>query len=886
MNASYRLQLTPDFTFADVQELLPYFAKLGVSHLYLSPITEARSGSLHGYDVIDHNRVREAFGGREGLDALMAAAGAHGLKFILDFVPNHAGVGPHNLLWQDVLAYGPGSPQAAFFDIDWHPLKAELENKVLLPFLGSSYGEAVDSGVFGFVYADGRFFLSYYDNRFALNPATYPVLLEALLPRFERSDVYFDLKDLLGAYAALTPEEVEKAEALRVRLAALGERLNLTELPVLEPAALHALLEGQFWRLAHWQTAGYDINYRRFFDINELVALHMETPEVFWASHKLLGELALSDALEGVRIDHIDGLFDPQGYLDNLGALGVKKAWVEKILASGEVLPETWATAGTSGYEFMNDVLGVLVYPGGEEPLLRAYRRFLGKVTPYEDEVHDAKLLAMETSLAGELVRLSTELGRLAEADYHTRDFTLQSLQEALAETIAAFPRYRTYLPHGHDEARTIVRKAVAAAKRHNQATEQSVYAFIEACLLDEREGELEAARRAIVGRFQQYTAPVTAKGVEDTTFYRYLPFAARNEVGGEPERFSTELHAFHARARFRAFRYPENLLATATHDHKRGEDTRMRLAALAEVPELWEETVMRLHERALELERLAPGTVPFVGSRLGGSDLYLLYQLLAALLVGETPAGLKERLLPYMEKAMREAKLETSWLNPGIEYEAVVKGLVEQLLTDETVLSVLEPLAQTLARLGFYNTLAQLIIKLTTPGVPDFYQGTELLDLSLVDPDNRRPVDYKARSGLIDGLEPLIAEPDAETFRGWLEGQDPQVKLYLSTHLLRVRREHPELFAGEYRDLSASGSGCEHLVAYAREGGGEALLTFVTRFPKRSAETDLSAVTVELPEPLRGRSWLELLSGQRFTQDTFSLGELPLPFAVLLSTE
>jgi (1->4)-alpha-D-glucan 1-alpha-D-glucosylmutase len=883
MNASYRLQLTPDFTFADVEKLLPYFAKLGVSHLYLSPITEARLGSSHGYDVIDHNSVREAFGGREGLGSLMSAAKAHNLRFILDFVPNHAGVAPRNVLWHDVLAYGPHSPHAGFFDIDWHPLKEELENKVLLPFLGSPYGEVVDGGELDLLYLEGRFYVTYYESRFALNPASYPLILERLLPRFERNEVYFDLKDLDDAYAELLPHEVEKAEALRVRLAALAERLHLTELPVLEPPIMHALLERQFWRLAHWQTAGYDINYRRFFDINELVALHMETPEVFWAAHKLLGELALDDGLEGVRIDHIDGLFDPQGYLDNLKALGVRKAWVEKILAAGEVLPETWVTAGTSGYEFMNDVLGVLVYPGGEAPLLRSYRRFLGDVKPYEDEVHDAKLLVMETSLSGELVRLTTELQRLAEADYHTRDFTLQSLQEALAEIIAAFPRYRTYLPHGPEEARAIIREAVGAAKRRNPATELSVYDFIEGCLTEAREGDLEQAREAIVGRFQQYTAPVTAKGVEDTTFYRYLPFAARNEVGGEPERFTTEPHAFHARARFRAFRYPENLLATATHDHKRGEDTRMRLAALAEIPELWEETVTKLHERALELQRLTPGVAPFAVS-LGGSDLYLLYQLLGALTVGETPEGLKERLLPYMEKAMREAKLKTSWLNPDSEYEAAVKNLIEQLLTDETALAILEPLATEMARLGFYNTLAQTILKLTTPGVPDFYQGTELLDLSLVDPDNRRPVDYEARSRLIDALEPLIAHPDAETFRGWLEAQDPQAKMYLTTHLLRVRRDHPELFAGEYRDLAATGEGVEHLIAFTREGGGDALVALVTRFPKHASETDLSAVTVELPEPLQGRGWLELLSGQRFTQDAFSLGELPLPFAVLIS--
>lgn len=882
MNATYRLQLTPEFTFADAERLVPYFVKLGVSHLYLSPITEARAGSTHGYDVIDHNRVREEFGGRAGFDKLMDAATKAGLKLVVDFVPNHAGVGPSNALWQDVLTYGPHAPNASVFDIDWRPVKDELENKVLLPFLGSPYGDVLDGGELGLAYEDGRFYATYYDNRFALNPASYPLILEGVLPQFERSDVYFDLKDVTDAFAELERSEVDKAEALRVRLAAIAGRLRL-ELPVLEPAAMHALLERQFFRLAHWQTAGYEINYRRFFDINELVALHMEDPEVFWSSHKLLGDLALSDGLEGVRIDHVDGLFDPQGYLDNLKALGIKKTWVEKIVALGEVLPDAWATAGTSGYEFMNDALGVLVYPGGEDPLLKLYRRFLGEAKSYGDEVHNAKILVMETSLSGELVRLATELGRLAEADYHSRDFTLQSLQQALAEIIAAFPRYRTYLPHGADEAKSIIREAVAAAKRRNPVTEQSVYAFVERCLLEPREDDLEPQRKAFVGRFQQYTAPVTAKGVEDTTFYRYLPFAARNEVGGEPEVFATELHAFHARARFRAFRYPENLLATATHDHKRGEDTRMRLAALAELPEQWDETLTKLHERGLELQRLNPASAPF-SAALGGSDLYLLYQLLAALWVGETPAGLKERLAPYMEKAMREAKLMTSWLNPNGEHESAVQSLLTQLLEDETAVGILEPFARELARLGFHNTLAQTVLKLTTPGVPDFYQGTELLDLSLVDPDNRRPVDYEARSRMIDALEPLLETPDAAVFKGWLAASDPQAKLYLTTRLLRLRRAHPALVAGDYRDLSAAGEGAEHVVAYAREAENAALVAVVTRFPKHAENADLGGVTLELPESLKGKGWLELLSGKTFTQDSFAVGDFPLPLAVLIT--
>jgi len=885
VNATYRLQLTPEFTFEDVRRLLPYFEKLGVSHLYLSPITEARRGSTHGYDVIDHNRVREEFGGREGFDALLEEAKAHDLRVIVDFVPNHAGVGPRNAYWQDVLAYGPYSAYATFFDVDWNPLKRELKNKVLLPFLGSPYGQVVDGGELGLMYADGRFYVTYYENRFALSPASYAALLEAILPRYERTDDYFDLKDLTDAYRDLEPHERDKAEGLRVRLAALAERTGFEgALPTPQPLAMHELLEGQFWRLAHWQTAGFEINYRRFFDINELVALRMEAPEVFWEAHRLLGELATNEGLEGVRIDHVDGLFDPQGYLEGLRALGIRKAWVEKILAPGEVLPEGWNTSGTSGYEFMNDVMKVLVHPEGELPLKRTYRRFMGEVKAYDDEVHGAKRLVMETSLAGELTRLAGGLDGLSEADYRTRDFTLASLQEALAETVAAFPRYRTYLPYDQEEAAGIVREAISKAKRRNLASELSVYDFIERSLLGEVRGDLEEARRAFVGRFQQYTAPVTAKGIEDTTFYRFVPFVALNEVGGEPEHFVTDLHGFHARGRFRAFHYPENLLATATHDHKRGEDTRMRLVALAELPQAWEETVFKLHERVQEVQRAKPETTPF-SQALSRSDLYLFYQLMVALWVGEEPESLTERLLAYMEKAMREAKQNTSWLNPNAEYEEAVKTLVRDTLADEEVGRIIAPLAEEAARLGFHNSLAQLVLKLTTPGVPDFYQGTEFLDLSLVDPDNRRPVDYERRGALIDELAPHFSAPDADAFKGWMASQDARAKLFLTAYLLRARREHPALFGGDYRELELEGEGAEHFIAYAREGGGEALVVLVTRFPKSAEERDLSGVRVRLPEGLSGRTWRELLSGQEVAPtEALSPSELPLPFAVLLS--
>ncbi len=881
MVASYRLQLTPDFTFEDVRALLPYFQKLGVSHLYLSPITEARRGSTHGYDVIDHNAVREAFGGVEGLETLREAAQGAGFSLILDFVPNHAGVGPRNAYWQDILAYGPHSEDAPFFDIDWNPLKDELHNKILLPFLGKPYGEALEEGELTLSYDDGRFYARYFENRFALSPASYDAILGAALPSFERTETYFDLKDLLEAYEALEPSERTKAEGLRTRLLALGEDVNwdalLENFPV---EAMHALLERQFWRLSYWKTAGAEINYRRFFDINELVGLRMENPEVFWDSHRLLGELVVKEGVAGVRIDHIDGLFDPQGYLERLKTLGAKRVWVEKILAPGETLPEDWLTVGTSGYEFMNDAMGVLTYGGSEEALKRLYRRFVDDVVPFDEEVHRSKRLVMETSLSGELVRLANELDRLSEADYRTRDFTLEALREALLETIAAFSRYRTYLPHRPDEAREVIHEAIERARRRSVTLETSVYEFIERMLVGEVPEDLQEMQDAFIGRFQQYTAPVAAKGVEDTAFYRYLPLVALNEVGGEPEHIGVTPQAFHARARFRAYRYPDNLLATATHDHKRGEDTRMRLIVLSELTDLWEETLTALSGEA---EKIRRGGLE-AGSGPSRNDMYLFYQLLVALWVGADREGLADRLVDYMRKAAREAKEHSSWLNPNEAYEAALEGFVREMVASEAVGSAIEGLAERLAYYGFANSLAQLVLKTTTPGMPDFYQGTELPDLSLVDPDNRRPVDYGYRDELLGEFAGLLNEPDAGTLKALFEERDERLKLFVTARLLRFRREHSGLFCGEYRALELTGQAAEHGLAFSREAGDAALVVFVTRFPTGlEARGGWGDAEVPLPEALRERTFQDVISGVRLSGPV-KPGGLPLPFAVLLS--
>ncbi|ARA91890.1 malto-oligosyltrehalose synthase [Rhodothermaceae bacterium RA] len=874
MIATYRLQLTPDFGFDAVEALVPYFTRLGVSHLYLSPITEARAGSLHGYDVIDHNAIRADFGGREAFDRLRATAHRAGLQLILDFVPNHAGVGPNNAYWQDVLAYGPHSPYAAFFDIDWNPLKPELQGKILLPFLGRPYGEALDDGEIALAYEDGRFYAAYFENRFALAPATYARILEEALPHFERTDAYFDLNDLHRAYASLAPDEYDKAETLRTRLRALADRLDLAPiLAAFSGPALHALLERQFWRLSYWKTAGYEINYRRFFDINELVALRMEDPQVFWESHRLLGELLAQEGVAGVRIDHIDGLFDPHGYLERLRELGADHIWVEKILAHGETLPEAWPVEGTTGYEFLNDVMGVLLWADGLHDLHRSYRRFVPQARSYEREVYRSKMLVMETKLSSELFRLAYELDRISEADYHTRDFTLEALREALAEIVAAFGRYRTYLPHDPEEAREVILQAVYRALQRNPAVEPTAFHFVGRVILGEVHPDLQPLQQAWTGRFQQYTAPVAAKGVEDTAFYRYLPLAALNEVGGEPDEPVRSRHAFHARARFRAHRYPRNLLATATHDHKRGEDTRMRLVALAEVPDLWQQTVQALDTIAADYRSEGAPSA---------SDIYLFYQILAALWEDSDPSTLPDRLWAYLQKASRESKQQTSWLNPDDAYETALKTFVRGVTTDERTPHALRDLADELAQLGFANSISQLVLKLTTPGVPDLYQGTELLDLSLVDPDNRRPVDYARRQALLDELAPLLEAPQIPTLRSMMHARDPRFKGYVLARLLRLRGDHADFFehAG-YRDLSLEGPGQAHWIAFARETHDQALLVVVSRHPKHRRNRPVPELP--MPDTLADYTWTEVLSGVHIPPTyQLTLSSLPLPWMVL----
>lgn len=846
MIATYRLQLHAEFQFDDVRRILPYLRDLGVSHLYLSPITEARKGSTHGYDVVNHNAVRADLGGREAFTELADACDELGLSVILDFVPNHAGVGPRNEYWQDVLAFGPHSPNARVFDIEWEPLKPELKNKILLPFLGRTYGEVLDEGELRITYEDGRFYASYYENRFALSPATYGTLIEYILTALEREEGYFDLKQVAEAYESLLPEERGKAEALRVRLALVLQDQAVDEmLAEMPPTAIHELLERQFWRLSYWKIAGSEINYRRFFDVNELVALRMEDDDVFWDAHRLLGELCTHPAVDGVRIDHVDGLTDPHRYLDMLTEVGPSRIWVEKILAQGETLPDEWPVAGTTGYEFMNDVVNLLVDADGREALDRTYRRYVGESHGFERIVLESKRLVMETSLVSELLRLSNELDRISEADYHTRDFTLVGLQDALREVVAAFGRYRTYLPYDAEGASEVVREAIYRAMTSNPATDPSVFEFIRRVIMGDVREDLKPLQQTWVRRFQQYTAPVTAKGVEDTAFYRYHRLAAVNEVGGEPDHTTFSPAVFHSHCRFRAMRYPETLLATATHDHKRGEDTRMRLVALTEIVSDWDTTLEALDEIAADY-RSERGPSP--------DDVYLFYQVLVALWCDSSHDNLTDRLWEYMLKASRESKRTTSWINPDEAYEAALETFVRGMATDRRTSAAIDTVATKAANIGFRNSLTQLVLKLTTPGVPDIYQGSELWDLSLVDPDNRRPVSYEERESLLKGF--AHRSFDAVESGKAVDNRDVRLKAYVLWRLLGLRRDF-DFAAVTYRELQVTGEGAARWLVYLREMDDDALLVAVRL---RFGDDATHEVKIDLPEPLTDAKWKDVL--------------------------
>jgi (1->4)-alpha-D-glucan 1-alpha-D-glucosylmutase len=879
--ATYRLQLNKYFHFADAQALVPYLHRLGITDLYTSPFLKARPGSPHGYDVTDHTAINPEIGSDEDLAALSAELSRHKMGLIIDVVPNHMGIDDEsNRWWWDVLENGPSSPYAKFFDIDWAPPKEDLANKVLLPILGDQYGKVLENGEIQLLYEVGAFFITYYERRFPVAPRSSVAILD---PACERVRALLDADDphlvelesiitslkVLPSRTETDPERVRvrlrEKEVAKRRLGDLTEASDTVRQAIEQTVAamngrrgdphsfdqLEALLAHQAYRLSYWRVAMDEINYRRFFDINQLAAIRVEEPEVFGAVHAIVFRLLGTGQVTGLRIDHPDGLFDPVQYFLDLqsaclhvlrtSASAVQELSgdpierpcyivVEKILVRDERLRPDWTVHGTTGYDFLNQVNGLFIEAAGERQFQALYARLTGQPFQFGEIAYQSKKLILDGTMSSELHMLARRLDRISEQHRWSRDFTLFSLQVALAEVIACFPVYRTYIRAAKntvgDEDRHHILTALRTAKRRNPAMSESIFDFIASVLLlQDPEGLSEAQRaerRDFVMRFQQITGPVMAKGIEDTAFYRVYPLASLNEVGGNPERFGVAIETFHRQNAERLANWPHALLTTATHDTKRSEDVRSRLNVLSEMPRDWERALQRW--RSLNRDK----KVELDGAEVpDANEEYLLYQTLVGAwpleaMDGEAHQHFVERIERYMEKALKEAKLHTSWINPYEAYDQGVKQFVREILrfhADNRFLADLLRFQARIAQAGMWNSLAQTLLKITSPGVPDFYQGTELWDFSLVDPDNRRPVDFAQRVLLLEELQRLESKGLVSLVRDLVaRPQDGRIKLYVTSKTLNVRRAQHNLFTqGAYVPLTASGARQDHVVAFAR---------------------------------------------------------------------
>lgn len=923
--ATYRLQLHKEFGFDDAAKIAPYLARLGVSHVYASPYLKARPGSLHGYDIVAHDQLNPELGDQAAFERMVAAFQEQGLKQILDFVPNHMGVGgADNPLWLDVLEWGPESRYAGWFDIDWESDRRYLHEKLLVPFLGEQYGVELESGklVLKFDQDNGEFAVWAYDtHKLPICPLHYSLILGDADPDLE------NLGDDFSALQEWKPQVVRRAGELKQALATLIAvssdarralhaglvRLNAaysTEAPRPE---LNALIQQQYWRATHFRVAADDINYRRFFNINDLAGLRVELPDVFEHSHQLVFRLLREGVLDGLRIDHIDGLLDPTSYLHRLRATAFADETtphrdfylvVEKILSHGERLRDDWPVQGTTGYEFANLVLGLLIDPKGERQLTRYYAELAGNGHTFAEVVRDSKLRIMNHEMASELNVLARDAARVARQNPRTADFTRNILYRAIRELVACFSVYRTYVnAQGAptDDDLRYINEAMLQARRNEGEVDPSVFDFLDHLLT----GELIAQPRSGFSRhtvlrcamkLQQYSGPVMAKGLEDTAFYRYNRFIALNEVGGHPDHFGLGVAEFHAANSQRLQHWPHSMLSTATHDTKRGEDVRARLAVLSELPQGWTQHVAIWRE-LLGIHQHAAQRVP------DANDEYLFYQTL----IGTWPAELTapheldaailqsyiSRLKATMIKSLREAKRNSNWATPNEAYEGALLKLVERALNGENSQEFLRSFLgfqERVASLGVHNSLAQTVLKLTAPGVPDIYQGAELWNLSMVDPDNRRPVDFQQRMQALNELGDAPGNDRCAALRHYLRHwQDGRIKLAVTTQLLTLRRRHPELFAsGSYEPCTAHGVNAEQLCAFVRRNASQALLVVVTRFPaRREFNAAWETTGISLRADLQNRSWCELFTGRRYhpvaTLPAESLLDV-LPVAVLVT--
>jgi (1->4)-alpha-D-glucan 1-alpha-D-glucosylmutase len=854
--ATYRVQLTADFDFDAAASIVPYLKALGITHFYASPFMKARKGSTHGYDIVDHTEFNPELGGEDGFERLSRALKQYDLGLILDFVPNHVGVHfADNPWWLDVLEWGPASPHAASFDIDWDILPHRARAGVLLPIIGSSYGEALEKGEIELRYepGEGSFSAWYFEHRLPIAPERYSEILRNVVKAagIEDDAAGRPIIELASRYKGLRHHPNRKeAPAFKAELKAIsgGAEIIARGLEAYRAGpdraaptlALHHLLERQHYRLGHWRLASSDINYRRFFDVNSLAGLRVEDTATFGAIHQLVKRLISEKKLQGLRLDHIDGLRDPAQYFQRLRRL-IRNAQgeaakpfymvVEKILGERETLYGFPGVDGTTGYEWLNAITRVLAEDSGLAPLDEVWRQISNTTPRLDPVVKEAKRRVLETLLTSEFTVLRRLLARIAGGHYSTRDYSADGLRQALELYILHFPVYRTYLTPAGPSApdRALISETIVKARADWFAADEGIFDFLRDTLTMDlikpgRAAHSASRVRRFALKLQQFTGPVMAKSLEDTAFYRYHRLLAFNEVGGDPSARALSVDAFHEAMKARVRRWPHGMTATSTHDTKRGEDARARLLALAELPGEWTSAVARW--KILN----APHLVIAGEMRAPSATFeYMLYQAL----LGAWPSGhyddtFQERMQAYALKAAREGKQETSWLNPNEAYEAGLRDFITRIL-DRSVsaefLNSLDTFAQRTSLLGALNSLSQLTLKATMPGVPDFYQGTEFWDLSLVDPDNRRPVDFAERASVLASTE----TPDwGDLVENWSNGH---LKLAWTRHLLKLRNELADVFAhGDYVPLPVRGSHRDHVIAFARRRGRDAVIIAVAK--------------------------------------------------------
>ncbi len=874
--ATYRLQFNADFRFSDATALVDYLAKLGITDIYASPILKSRKGSMHGYDVTDPTQINPDIGTENDFELLQNELLEHGMRFILDIVPNHMAASGENRWWTDVLENGGESVFASYFDIDWHPPSRNLEGKVLLPVLGRPFGETLDRGELRLILENGKVFVQYFDSTFPLMPRSYRRLLKHRIDELkirlsEESPAFQEYSGIIAALSSLSESARSGSEAeKRVRLDAVRERLqklladnseiaafidsNIAEFngkpgEAASLCALEHLLGEQNFHLAYWQDTNEGINYRRFFAISDLVGIRVEDPLVFNAIHDRIFHLCAKGAIRGLRVDHIDGLRDPVGYLNRLQERlaasqppesGRSYVLVEKILSRDESLPEDWSVSGTTGYEYLNAANALFVCPSGASKLEKIYSEFISKEMSFDDVTYEKKKLVMNTLLRVEMRSLGRQLADLAAHDRYARDILRPELMDALIEVTACFPVYRTYLRNldAPDSAKLMIKRAIDEAGARRPRLSRTCFAFLRDVLTlsnpphilpDQREERL-----AFVMRWQQFTGPIVAKGLEDTALYSYYPLLSLNEVGGNPEPAKVlPWEGFVEFVRERQRRWPDSLNATSTHDTKLSEDVRARLNVLSEIPDEWaREIALWSKENESHKQTVDGRNVP------DANEEYLIYQAL----VGMWPAdrseltSISERLQAYAIKAIREAMVHTRWTEPNTAHELAVSNFIQKILSPGANTPFLDGVARFLQKLvyaGMINGLSQALLKITCPGVPDFYQGSELWDHHLVDPDNRGPVDFKIRSEALQALMD-IAHFEAvgiakELLTQWPDGR---VKLFMIWKALGCRRQHPALFReGEFIPLEVAGDRSHHIASFLRRHGKEQAVIVMPRW-------------------------------------------------------